>query len=50
MMLAQPLQKPLLAAVRVKGRKATQKGVVYVSQFVPPHRLSVIENYTKELE
>ena len=37
----------ITCAVRVKGRKATQKGVVYVSQFVPPHRLSVIENYTQ---
>ena len=37
----------ITTAVRVKGRKATQKGVVYVSQFVPPHRLSVIENYTQ---
>ena len=37
----------ITCAVRVKGRKATQKGVVYVSQFVPPHRMSVIENYTQ---
>ena len=37
----------ITCAVRVKGRKATQKGVVYVSQFVPPHRLSVIKNYTQ---
>ena len=37
----------ITCAVRVKGRKATQKGVVYISQFVPPHRLSVIENYTQ---
>ena len=37
----------ITCAVRVKDRKATQKGVVYVSQFVPPHRLSVIENYTQ---
>ena len=37
----------ITCAVRVKGRKATQKGVVYVSQFVPPHRLSVIENYSQ---
>ena len=33
-------------AIRVNNRKATQKDVVYVSQFVPPHRLSVIKNYT----
>ena len=37
----------ITCAVRVKGRKATQKGVVYISQFVPPHRLSVIKNYTQ---
>ena len=37
----------ITCAVRVKGRKATQKGVVYVSQFVPPHRLSVIQNYAQ---
>ena len=37
----------ITCAVRVKGRKATQKGVVYVSRFVPPHRMSVIENYTQ---
>ncbi len=37
----------ITCAVRVKGRKAEQKGVVYISQFVPPHRLSVIENYTQ---
>ena len=35
----------LTCAVRVNGRKATQKGVVYVSQFIPPHRMQVIENY-----
>lgn len=37
----------ITCAVRVKNRKATQKRVVYVSQFVPPHRLSVIENYSQ---
>ena len=37
----------ITCAVRVKGRKATQKGVVYVSELVPPHRFSVIENYTQ---
>ena len=30
-----------------KGRESHSKGVVYISQFVPPHRLSVIENYTQ---
>lgn len=34
-------------AVRVHNRKAAQKNVVYVSQFVPPQRWSVIENYTQ---
>tara|TARA_Y100001970_G_scaffold172294_2_gene210618 strand:+ start:1465 stop:2832 length:1368 start_codon:yes stop_codon:yes gene_type:complete len=37
----------ITCAVRAKGRKATQKGIVYVSQLVPPHRLSVIRNYTQ---
>ena len=37
----------ITCAVRVKGRKATQKGVVYVSEFVPPHKMSVIRNYTQ---
>ena len=37
----------ITCAVRVKDRKATQKSVVYVSQLVPPHRLSVIENYSQ---
>ena len=35
----------LTCAIRVNSRKATQKGVVYVSQFIPPHRMQVIENY-----
>tara|TARA_Y100001970_G_scaffold210158_1_gene256321 strand:- start:4118 stop:5485 length:1368 start_codon:yes stop_codon:yes gene_type:complete len=40
----------ITCAVRVKGRKATQKGVVYISEFVPPHRYSVIKNYTQGSE
>ncbi|MBD40152.1 MAG: aminomethyl-transferring glycine dehydrogenase [Euryarchaeota archaeon] len=37
----------ITCAVRVHGRKATQKGVVYVSELVPPDRWSVIHNYTQ---
>ena len=37
----------ITCAVRVKGRKAKQTDTVYVSDLVPPHRMSVIENYTK---
>lgn len=36
----------LNCAVRVNNRKATQKNVVYVTKWLPEHRLSVIENYT----
>ena len=36
----------ITCAVRVNNKKAEQRDVVYVSQFVPPHRLSVIRNYT----
>lgn len=36
----------LNCAVRVHNRKATQKNVVYVSDWIPEHRLSVIHNYT----
>jgi len=37
----------LTCAVRVHGRKATQKDTIYVSDMLPPSRLSVIENYTQ---
>ncbi len=37
----------LTCAVRVHGRKASQPGVVYVSELVPPDRQSVIHNYTQ---
>ena len=37
----------ITCAVRVHGRKATQQGVVYVSELVPPDRWSVIHNYTQ---
>ena len=40
----------LTCAVRVHDRKATQKSTVYVSELVPPHRMSVIENYTQGAE
>jgi len=36
----------ITCAVRIHNKKANQKDVVYVSEFVPPHRLSVIKNYT----
>ena len=37
----------LTCAVRVHERKATQKSTIHVSELVPPHRMSVIENYTQ---
>jgi len=37
----------LTCAVRVHNRKATQKNTVWVSELVPPERLSVIYNYTQ---
>jgi len=37
----------LTCAVRVHNRKATQKDTVYVSELIPPSRLSVIYNYTQ---
>ena len=37
----------ITCAVRVKSKKASQPNSVYVSALVPPHRLSVIENYTQ---
>jgi glycine dehydrogenase subunit 1 len=37
----------ITCAVRVHNKKALQKDVVYVSEFVPPHRLAVIKNYTQ---
>ena len=35
----------ITCAVRVHNRKATQKNVVYVVEWIPEHRLSVIQNY-----
>ena len=37
----------LTCSVRVHNRKAEQKDTVYVSELVPPARMSVIENYTQ---
>ena len=37
----------LTCAVRVHNRRASQKSTIYVSDLVPPHRLSVIHNYTQ---
>jgi len=37
----------LTCAVRIHGRKATQKDTIYVSDMLPPARLSVIQNYTQ---
>ena len=37
----------ITCAVRVHNKAATQKGIVYVSEFTPPHRLAVIRNYTQ---
>ncbi len=37
----------ITCAVRVHNRKATQKSIIYVSEFIPPHRLAVIKNYTQ---
>ena len=37
----------LTCAVRVHDRKSSQKSTIYVSELVPPHRLSVIHNYTQ---
>ena len=36
----------LNCAVRVHNKKATQKNVVYVTEWLPENRLSVIENYS----
>ena len=37
----------ITCAVRVKSKKATDPNSVFVSELVPPHRLSVIRNYTQ---
>ena len=37
----------LTCSVRVHNRKATQKDTVYVSELIPPSRMSVIHNYTQ---
>ena len=37
----------ITCAVRVKSKKASQPDSVYISDLIPPHRMSVIENYTQ---
>lgn len=37
----------LMCALRVHNRKASQKNIVYVTDWLPDHRLSVIQNYTQ---
>lgn len=37
----------ITCAVRVRSKRSSQPNTVYVSEFVPPHRMSVIENYTQ---
>ena len=37
----------ITCAVRVRSKRADQPNTVYVSEKVPPHRLSVIRNYTQ---
>ncbi len=37
----------ITCAVRVHNRKATQKDTVYISELIPPARVSVIQNYTQ---
>ncbi|MEE2748095.1 MAG: aminomethyl-transferring glycine dehydrogenase subunit GcvPA [Candidatus Thermoplasmatota archaeon] len=40
----------LTCSVRVHDRKASQKSTIYVSELIPPHRMSVIQNYTQGAE
>ena len=37
----------LTCSVRIHNRKAVQKDTVYISELVPPARMSVIHNYTQ---
>tara|TARA_A100000164_G_scaffold332316_1_gene322133 strand:- start:24 stop:1388 length:1365 start_codon:yes stop_codon:yes gene_type:complete len=37
----------ITCAVRVKSKKVEMPNTVYVSELIPPHRMSVIENYTQ---
>jgi len=37
----------ITCAVRVKSKKVEMPNTVYISELVPPHRMSVIENYTQ---
>ena len=40
----------LTCAVRIHDRKAAQKSTIFVSELIPPHRMSVIHNYTQGAE
>ena len=37
----------LTCSIRIHNKKATQKDTVYISELVPPARVSVIENYSQ---
>ena len=37
----------ITCAVRVKSKKVEKPNTVFVSELVPPHRMSVIQNYTQ---
>ena len=37
----------ITCAIRVHNKKASQKETIYISELVPPHRMSVIENYVQ---
>ena len=37
----------LTCSIRVHNKKATQKDTVYISELIPPSRVSVIENYSQ---
>ena len=37
----------LTCAIRIHNKKATQKDTVYISELIPPSRVSVIENYSQ---
>ena len=37
----------LTCSIRIHNKKATQKDTVYISELIPPNRVSVIENYSQ---
>jgi len=37
----------LTCSIRIHNKKATQKDTVYISELIPPSRVSVIENYSQ---